>query len=82
MFQNSYLKMSANGIFTTIPIIVMSDVKFNYSNWEFNDINISMTNCNTSLLYLNVNSCQSNSSLTNFTSSLNIRNCTLGCWEM
>ena len=81
MFQNSYLKMSADGIFTTIPTIVMSDVKFNYSNWEFSDINISMTNCNTSLLYLNVNSCEKNSSLTKFTLRVNIQNSTLGCWN-
>ena len=81
MFQNSHLKISANGFFTTIPTVVMNDVEFYYSNWEFTDINIAMTNCNTSLLYLNVNSCEKNSSLIDFTSSVNIRNCTLGCWE-
>ena len=79
MFQNSHLKISANVFFTTNPTIVMNDVEFNYSNWEFNDVTISATNCNTSLLYLNVNSCQKNSSLANFISRVNIQNCTLGC---
>ena len=58
MFKNSYFKISADGrpnhCYTTIDL---NDIEFYPSNWEFNDVNISMTNCNTSLLYMNVNSC-------------------------
>ena len=80
-FKNSYLKISSYEFSTTVPMIVLNDIEFYYSNWAFYDVDISMTDCNTSFLLLNINSCGRNSNLTNFTSTVNIQNCTLGCWK-
>ena len=81
MFRNSYLRISSHGISATIPMVVINDVEFYNSNWEFHDTYISITNSNTSLLYLNVNLCNRHSNLTNFKSIVNIQNCTIGCWK-
>ena len=41
-----------------------------------------MINCNASLLSLEINSCDRNSSFTKVTSTVNIKNCTHGgCWK-
>ena len=81
MFKNSYLKISSYEFPTTVPMIVLNDIEFYYSDWAFYDVDISMTDCNTSFLLLNINSCDRNSTSTNFTSMVNIQNCTLGCWK-
>ena len=80
MFQNSYLKMSSYGLSTGAPKVVINDIEFYYSKWEFYDIDIIMAHCNTLSLYLYVDWCNSNSNLTNIT-HVNIYNCTLRCWK-
>ena len=62
-------------------MIVLNDIQFYSSVWGFYDVDIIMTNCDTSSLLLSVNTCNSNSTLANFTSSVNIQNCTFGCWR-
>ena len=76
VFQNSYLKVWSDGLSNTAPRVLINDIEFYYSKWEFYSIDINMTNCNTLSLYLNVDWCNSISYMT----SVNIDNCTLGCW--
>ena len=80
MFKNSYLKISPHRLSITVPKILINDIEFSFSTWEFYDIDMIMNNCNTSLLSLNVNLCERNFNSTNVTSTVNIYNCTLGCW--
>ena len=82
MFRNSNLRMGSPLMYTTIPKVVISNVEFYYSRWQFYAIDIFMINSDTSLLYLNVNSHDGNSTLTNFNSTVNIHNCTLGYWRI
>ena len=82
MFRNSNLRIVAPPMNTTIPKVVINDVEFYYSLWEFYAIDIFIANSDTSLLYLNVNSHYGNSTLTNFNCTVNIHNCTLGYWRI
>ena len=79
MFKNSYLKISSDRFSTTVPMVLIKDIKFLFSDWEFYDTDIIMSNCNTSLLLLNINLCAKNSNSTNVTPTVNISNCTIGC---
>ena len=80
MFKSSYLKISPHRLSVTVPKILINDIEFSFSTWEFYDIDTIMNNCNTSLLSLNVNLCERNFNATNVTSTVNIYNCTLGYW--
>ena len=82
MLQNSNLRIVPTETYTTVPAVVINDVEFYYSHWEFDDIDFYMTNCDTSLLNLNVNSCDGISYLSHSNSIVNIHNCTLGCWRL
>ena len=82
MFKSSYLKISSHDISAFIPTVNIDDVDFYFSYWEFHNININMINCNASLLSLEINSCDRNSSFTKVTSTVNIKSSTHGgCWK-
>ena len=81
MFKTSNLKISPHTLSFNVPKILMNDIEFLFSTWEFYDIDIIMNNCNTSLLSLNVNLCERNFNSTNLTSTVNFYNSTLGHWK-
>ena len=78
MFKSSHLQISSYEISDILPKVFIDDVNFLYSDWKFHNIHTNMINCNASLLLLEANTCNRNSSLANFTSTINIQNCTLG----
>ena len=81
MLKSSYLKLSSFGFLATFPTVVINDVEFYNSLWEFYEIDLTMTNCNSSLLSLEVNSCNRNSTFTNSTSIVKIQNAVFGYWR-